>query len=394
MNQAKTTEPKPDAAAAVPVDATAGGAERAPETPASPKKRKKPAKKRGRAQVISLARADDDAAARAKYPRHPLAFVLRVPRGILDQNAGKGCSIEASARFAGMANNGEYRLVISSATKFGLLDRPSPGMLAPSDLSKKILRPKTPDEELEGLRQAVLKAPNISDVYKNYRGENLPDDQFFDNALVDTFGLPKEKLADFKKVLLDTLRTAKLVTEHEGKYRILDVSHGSGPLADSARIQQPAKGVAIAPGETCFVMMPFAQPIGGYYSTIYEPAIRKAGLTPIRADTEIFGTGKIIDQIWRSLNAAKVLVAELTGRNPNVFYELGLAHALSKPVVLVSSNEDDVPFDLHHIRVIYYDMKDPFWGQKLIDKIAENMVSAIKNPEEATFRKIVEAANP
>jgi hypothetical protein len=78
-----------------------------------------------------------------------------------------------------------------------------------------------------------------------------------------------------------------------------------------------------------------------------------------------------------------VLIAELTSRNANVFYELGLAHALKKPVVLVSSNEADVPFDLHHIRVIYYDVHDPFWGQKLIDKIAENILSAIKNPDEA-----------
>lgn len=52
-------------------------------------------------------------------------------------------------------------------------------------------------------------------------------------------------------------------------------------------------------------------------------------------------------------------------------------------VVLVSSNQDDVPFDLQHIRVIYYDVTDPFWGQKLISKVAENILSAIENPEEA-----------
>ena len=73
--------------------------------------------------------------------------------------------------------------------------------------------------------------------------------------------------------------------------------------------------------------------------------------------------------------------------NPNVFYELGLAHALKKPVVLISSNEGDVPFDLKHIRVIYYDVTDPFWGQKLVEKVAENIISAIKNPEEAIFQR-------
>jgi hypothetical protein len=92
-----------------------------------------------------------------------------------------------------------------------------------------------------------------------------------------------------------------------------------------------------------------------------------------------------MDQVWSGISAAKILVAELTTKNPNVFYELGLAHALKKPVVLVSSNEDDVPFDLKHIRVIYYDVNDPFWGNKLIEKVAENILSAIQHPEEAVF---------
>jgi nucleoside 2-deoxyribosyltransferase len=136
-------------------------------------------------------------------------------------------------------------------------------------------------------------------------------------------------------------------------------------------------------------MQPFAAPLGEYYDKIHKPAIEKAGLRPVRADAEIFATGKIMDQVWHGINAAKVLVAELTMRNPNVFYELGLAHALKKPVVLVSAKEEDVPFDLQHIRVIYYDVTDPFWGNKLIEKVAENILSAIQNPEEAIFKSAV-----
>lgn len=109
-------------------------------------------------------------------------------------------------------------------------------------------------------------------------------------------------------------------------------------------------------------------------------------MTSVRADAEIFGTGKIMEQVWRGIRGARVLVAELTSRNPNVFYELGLAHTLGKPVVLVSATEQDVPFDLTHIRVIYYDKNDPFWGQKLLDKVAENILSALKNPEEVIFK--------
>jgi hypothetical protein len=58
---------------------------------------------------------------------------------------------------------------------------------------------------------------------------------------------------------------------------------------------------------------------------------------------------------------------------------------------MISANEADVPFDLHHIRIIYYDVTDPFWGNKLIDKVAENIISALKNPEEAISKNFFRA---
>jgi hypothetical protein len=221
-----------------------------------------------------------------------------------------------------------------------------------------------------------------------YRGENLPDEPFFGNALTDNFGIPSDKHEEFKNIFLESLQDASLTELHNQKRRVLDVSQGAGIAQETASsLPRLERSVTVQQGDSCFVMMPFADPVGAYYRTIYEPAILKAGLRPIRADDDIFSTGKIIDQVWSGIQAAKVLVAELTGRNPNVFYELGLAHALQKPVVLVSSNEGDVPFDVQHIRVIYYDVYDPFWGDKLLSKIAENILSAIRNPEEAIFRR-------
>jgi hypothetical protein len=234
-------------------------------------------------------------------------------------------------------------------------------------------------------------APDISEVYKHYRGENIPDDDtFFRNTLVDTFHIPETDFTDFKQIFFDSLEKAKLLERHGDKTRVLDVSSEVVQSDEkSTRIKKLGAEAAVKVGETCFVMQPFAMPYGDYYDKIFKPAIEKTGLQPVRADADIFGTGKIIDQVWRGISAAKVLVAELTTRNPNVFYELGLAHALNKPVVLISSNESDVPFDLQHIRVIYYDVSDPFWGSKLIEKVAENILSALTNPEEAIFKTII-----
>lgn len=336
------------------------------------------------------AKARDDKAVSlpAKYPRNAVEKALRIPKAILEQNAGKPCTVKESAAFLGVGAAGPYQVEVSSGIKYGFLDRPNPGRIAVTERAKRVLRPQDPQDKLEGMRDAVVNAPVISEVYGHYRGENLPDTQFFHNALVDSFGVPPDKVAEFQEIFIESLKAAELLTEVDGKQRVLDVSHGAAVTgARSPTLKKLEKTVKVDAADSCFVMMPFALPHGDYYTKIYKPAIEKAGMRPVRADADIFGTGKIIDQIWSGINAARVLVAELTTRNPNVFYELGLAHALEKPVVLVSSNEADIPFDLKHIRVIYYDMTDPFWGSKLLDKVAENILSAIEHPEEAVLKR-------
>jgi hypothetical protein len=82
-------------------------------------------------------------------------------------------------------------------------------------------------------------------------------------------------------------------------------------------------------------MMPFDVWFDRYYQQIYIPAIKEAGLEPIRAD-ELFTTGSVVEQIWEQIEKAKVLLADLSGKNANVFYELGLAHAARKPVVFTA----------------------------------------------------------
>lgn len=348
-------------------------------------KKSVPAKSKRAASAAQRAKE----AAKLKFPRHSLSKALRVPRAIMDQNAGKPCTPDEAAEFVGVGRGGPFAVEISSSLKYGLLERPTSGKVQPSALAKKILRPQNAGDEIQGYQQAVLNAPTIAEVYQHYRGENLPEDRFLQNTLADTFGIPAEAFPEFKQVFIESLETAQLVEKHGEKQRIIDVTAGSTlstPEASSERIKKLGKGVSISATDTCFVMQPFASPLGDYYEKIYKPAIEKVNLTPVRADAEIFGTGKIIDQVFQGIVAAKVLVAELTSRNPNVFYELGVAHALKKPVVLVSATEADVPFDLQHIRVIYYDVSDPFWGQKLIDKVAENILSAIQHPEEAVFR--------
>jgi hypothetical protein len=130
--------------------------------------------------------------------------------------------------------------------------------------------------------------------------------------------------------------------------------------------------------KTCFVMMPFAQNFDRYYRNIFVPAIKKSGLDPVRGDG-IFGSAIVAD-IWRILKRSSIALADLTGRNPNVFYELGLAHALGKAVILVASNSGDVPIDLGGLRVILYNKDEEDWGVRLQADIERSIAEILEDP--------------
>jgi hypothetical protein len=78
------------------------------------------------------------------------------------------------------------------------------------------------------------------------------------------------------------------------------------------------------------------------------------GLSVKRGD-DFFTSHDVMLDIWRSIYSSRVIIADCTDRNPNVFYEIGLAHALGKVVILITQNEDDVPFDLKSFRYIKYE---------------------------------------
>lgn len=141
---------------------------------------------------------------------------------------------------------------------------------------------------------------------------------------------------------------------------------------------------------------PLRDPFSVYYDAIFKPAIIKAHLTPVRAD-DLFRPSVIVSDLWQMIQEAKLLLAELTTKNANVFYELGLAHAIGKPVVLVSETMHDVPFDLQQMRVLLYDKNDPSWGEKLSEGITKALAETLNRPIEAVpsiFRKTVASQAP
>lgn len=123
----------------------------------------------------------------------------------------------------------------------------------------------------------------------------------------------------------------------------------AGPPIPAAEL----RGIEVDPC-VVFVLMPFTEELEPIYDVIRDAAA-KSGLRTYRADA-LSAAGSIIDQIFESIARAGLIVGDLTGRNQNVMYELGLATAMGKDMLLLVQDMREVPFDVMHKRVLVYDL--------------------------------------
>jgi hypothetical protein len=102
-----------------------------------------------------------------------------------------------------------------------------------------------------------------------------------------------------------------------------------------------------------FVAMCFDVRLETVYHRVIKPTLEDHGFECVRGD-ELFQTGVIIEQVHEAIEGASLVFCDLTFGNPNVFYELGMAHVLEKPTILISQSAAEIPFDVRHQRVIPY----------------------------------------
>ncbi|PSU66553.1 hypothetical protein C9J20_13755 [Photobacterium phosphoreum] len=108
-----------------------------------------------------------------------------------------------------------------------------------------------------------------------------------------------------------------------------------------------------------------------------KSACNDIGIDCETADEE-FISGPILSVILKKMLTANIVIAVIDGRNPNVFYELGLAHALGKTVVMVSGGLEDIPFDIQSQRMVLVDWDNKDSIEKIRKSIAESMRWASK----------------
>lgn len=99
-------------------------------------------------------------------------------------------------------------------------------------------------------------------------------------------------------------------------------------------------------------MMPFHPNFDAVYTTL-QHAAQAVGLRCRRAD-DIWENPAVIQDVVSLIDRSSIVVCDCTGRNPNVFYEVGIAHTLGREVILITQDEADIPFDLRHLRYVHY----------------------------------------
>ncbi len=128
---------------------------------------------------------------------------------------------------------------------------------------------------------------------------------------------------------------------------------------------------------TVFVVMPFSDNVAeAAYRNSTRPIVTEFGMSVVRAD-EIFSANPIFDDIVTAIEQAALVIVDISGRNPNCFYELGIAHTLkrSRTIMITHDDYDSTPFDISHFRIIQY--ADSISGKAKYDEQLRKTISSL-----------------
>ena len=187
----------------------------------------------------------------------------------------------------------------------------------------------------------------VEDGFSDFETASLTDDAFLNKRMVDNYldiAAVNGRLRSGEHILVlpnrhdalpDTVTTFSSVRASVPPVSLRHAEHGGG----------------------CFVLMPFRRDFPPIFDNHISKVCERLGITVARADG-IFSTRPFMDDIREAVVTARVIIADLTDHNPNVFYELGICHALGKDVVLITQDRE-VPSDVRHIRYLLYEYTPP-----------------------------------
>lgn len=337
------------------------------------------------------------------FPASPFEEALDFAQSIL--RFGSGQPVRRLSLFDSLGKSPESsasRQLIVNANKYGLIEggyqaeqlkiTPDGQKAADDDAPRR-------EQARARIRLAIENIEPFSQLYQRFVTNKLPARA----ALTDSakeFGVPSELADEAVDTFIVNLRFVGLLQTLSGAERIVTVEHlldsmpSTSRQADSfpagvATPSSPREGALVTADHaefesTCF----YVTPIGDegseerrhsdlFLGSIIEPALEQFHLRVVRADA-IDKPGTITRQIIEYLLKSRLVIADLSFHNPNVFYELALRHAMRLPVVQVIRASDRIPFDLNQVRTIRIDTSDIYALVPKIDTYRSEIASQVR----------------
>lgn len=311
-----------------------------------------------------------------KFPYHSLDQILKIPNLIKENNGGNAWNTEQLAIALGIKKGGNTFYYLTAASRdygFTIGTRDTANVEL-TDLGRELVYAQSKKEIDECTKIAFFNIEVFKKVYDYYNGSEPADDTFFKNALFATFNIEECFHDDFIKIYRDNL---KYISKSLPISTNLTISNNS----------LEKTSISLTTKNKLFVIMPFSEKTGkysdGFFKEVFKHLILKgakeAGYIAETADRD--GSDIIHSTIVKAISNASVILADLTEHNPNVLFELGIAIALRKPVVLIKTEYTGQIFDIDNtIRVFPYNQNLwPSTLEKDIPNLAKRIKSVVEN---------------
>lgn len=287
-----------------------------------------------------------------KFPNYSIQDIIRIPELIKENNGGNPWETDQLAIALDLKKGGNAFYYITAASRdygFTIGTRETPKVEL-TELGRKYAYAQSQEDIDECIKQAFFKIDLFKKVYEYYNGSEPSDDTFFKNALIATFGIEECFHNDFIKIYRDNIKYFS--AQKESEKNIVTRIEGY----QSSNVEMTAQT-----DKKIFVIMPFSEKTDkhpkGFFKEVLEqlikPSAEKSGFIAETADRN--GSDIIHSTIIKAITNSNIILADLTEHNPNVLFELGIAIALKKPVVLIKTESTGQIFDIDNtIRVFSY----------------------------------------
>lgn len=338
------------------------------------------------------------------FPASDFEEPLEFAKQLLEFGAGQPVRRVSLFNHIGKSSeSGGSRQLITNAGKYGLIKGGYQAELLELTPDGK----KAADDQIQSrerararIQLAIMSVEPFKGLYERFKSLKLPAKA----AMVDAakeIGVSPDAAEEAVDTFVVNLRFTGLLQTLSGADRIITVDHlleelpASSAFSDRTAEASPRTELMTSDQAHFESMAFYITPIGHdgteqrqhsdlFLGSIVEPALESLKLTVVRAD-KIDRPGVITKQVIEYLMKARLVIADLSYHNPNVFYELAVRHMLKKPVVQIMRSLDTIPFDVNQVRTVVIDTTSIYTLTPKLDayraEIATQVRRALENPD-------------